>query len=334
MRARDRLRRFFTAAAASSVIALAVLVGAFAAQIDRPTREGAGRCAFVKTKVEIAAAQPGRRLVVIGGSGVHWGVNAERLGARYGYAGVNFGTFASLGADIILWEARRALRRGDVALLALEYDVLSQPGASRQSVDFALSCGRDWLAAQDPLRQARLAVGSDPLRLTALRAAPETYVMPPQARRFSAHGDPYLDARSFRPIPPEVARRVDLYRPLSIPARGTPETERALIAFRAWAAANGVRVLVTWPNTIAFDAYARTANFAALEAWYRDLGFTVIGAPSIGLLERRYFSDTMYHLTAEGVTLRTARLESALDPVLAAGSSPVAPGSLPTPSHP
>jgi hypothetical protein len=316
MKTRQSHLRFYVGLLTAFVGGLAVLAALHFSEIGKPTDEGASRCSLLLTKAEQIRQQPGRRMIFIGGSGVHWGINAQRVGDALGYKGMNYGGFAALGPDIPLWEARKFARAGDVVVVAPEYDMLTGQGLTSQALDYVMTCRPDYLDRLSALERARIVLGVDitrPLRHVARRAS---FVQAEAKRRFSSHGDPYPDDRSYRPVAPADRARMALFRPILIPRAPSPEVDKSLRDFIAWSRSENVTVIMTWPNTIYFDEYTKSASLHDLEGYYRSLGVPVAGKPTDSMLPLPLFYDTQYHLGAAGVHQRTEKLVSELRPII------------------
>jgi len=64
----------------------------------------------------------GRRIVVVGGSSVAFGINSKQMQEQLGLPVVNFGLYASLGSKVMLDLSRDAVHAGDIVVLAFEAD--------------------------------------------------------------------------------------------------------------------------------------------------------------------------------------------------------------------
>ena len=108
------------------VFALAVLASfaTFHAQLGTMTWKTAVRCSIAEAKMQAIAALPSPKLVFIGGSAVHKGINTGMLGEALGVPAGNFGTLAQVGPKIMLFKAQQLLKPGDTAVLVFEYGIV------------------------------------------------------------------------------------------------------------------------------------------------------------------------------------------------------------------
>ncbi len=82
--------------------------------------------ATVLDKERLLKEAPSPRLVLVGGSGLAFGIDSPTLEQELGgeYSVVNMGLHAGLGLDFMLNEALDGLREGDVVVLSPEYDIV------------------------------------------------------------------------------------------------------------------------------------------------------------------------------------------------------------------
>ena len=73
-------------------------------------------------KVERLYEAEGEKIVIIGGSSVAFGVDAELLSEVLGKPVVNFGLYATLGTKLMLDLSREYINEGDIIVLAHETD--------------------------------------------------------------------------------------------------------------------------------------------------------------------------------------------------------------------
>jgi hypothetical protein len=311
---------FLTATGTMFAFCLALVLASFRLQYGDHTIDSAGRCRSVQEKVELGRELGSPKIVFIGGSSVHWGINAEVAGRALRREGLNFGTFAALGPELILWEARKVLNRGDVAVLAFEYNMYSERSLTSDAISYALGCEQSFLAAMPPAQFVKTALASDPSRLFrvlrwTLRAekAGDDAATGPLAR--SEHGDPA--ASSFRDASSEIQERLKLYQPLTIRVEEDSALARAIEKFGVWAAEHGVTLYATWPNTIAFDAYEGDPAFDEIRALYEGKGIKLLGEPQVAMYPAALFYDTQYHLSRAGIEKRTRDLLAVLKDHLA-----------------
>lgn len=108
------------------ILSLAVISAPFVAVITTamamPEQYGDLYHGILDEKVELLRSTEGEKIVVIGGSSVAFGVDADLLGRYTGMPVVNFGVYAALGTKMMLDLSRNHIGKGDIVVLALELD--------------------------------------------------------------------------------------------------------------------------------------------------------------------------------------------------------------------
>jgi hypothetical protein len=325
MLARSSAVRFLIGTSLVLVVGFGLVVASFRLQFGHHTIDSAGRCRSVDEKVELGLNLRSPKIVFIGGSSVHWGINAEEAGKTLRREGLNFGTFAALGPQVILWKARQVLEPGDIAVLAFEYSMYGERSLTTDAISYALGCAQDFLYAMSPSEFVKTALASDPSRPLhvlrwGLRAGNSSTKGIAEAPEKSDHGDPI--ATSFRSVRlAELQERVKLYQPLRIRVEEDGMLTRAVDTFNRWAIENDVQVFATWPNTISFDAYKDDPAFDQIRELYAHHGIHVLGAPQGAMYPAELFHDTQYHLAGAGIKRRTRDLLAVLKDQLHDGPS-------------
>jgi hypothetical protein len=103
-----------------AIVAGAILVAYMRYRDHFPVQEN--YFAAADDKEQILATNPPPRLIVTGGSSVAFGIDAELIGRRCGLTPVNMGLQLGLGLSFMLSQIEGRVARGDVIVLALEYD--------------------------------------------------------------------------------------------------------------------------------------------------------------------------------------------------------------------
>ncbi|MGC1276032.1 MAG: hypothetical protein WBC44_20195 [Planctomycetaceae bacterium] len=82
----------------------------------------------IADKDRLLRTAPGRRLILIGGSNLAFGIDGRILAERYGLTPVNLGIHEMLRADYMLRHAAAHVREGDVVVFCFEYGTLLSGG--------------------------------------------------------------------------------------------------------------------------------------------------------------------------------------------------------------
>jgi hypothetical protein len=287
-----------------------------ASEFGRYTRAGYASCAYIDKKLDLARNVASPKLVVMAGSSGALGIKIGDITNALPVRGFNFALVATFSPGFQLFQARKFLHRGDAVLLAFEYLAYDYGAPTNGQMDAVYSCGEDYWRSLDWPDKLFFVFALRPQRYFSTRAIDDrmrTSVGDVVAKSVLANGDagdamdgPDPDANSHQPL---VVRFI----PASNGARQTVE-------FVAWAKANGVTVLATWPNTLYFKQYESQPAFTQIAEFYRSLGVEVIGQPQDAMLGSEYLADTIYHLNKAGIAIRTGKLIENLkkDPAFAA----------------
>ncbi len=264
---------------------------------------------------------PSPKLVMVGGSGLAFGVDSatieEGLGGKY--HAVNMGLHAGLGLDFMLDEALAGVRKGDVVLLAPEYDVVwrDEPNylTIAETLRLAPSTWR-YVPRRHWLQTLRAAVFQQPpvmLHDVAVNALRHSVPLLGSGgiyyrSSFNAYGDNRSGSdlpSSYVPVPEELVAHVN--------PTGYPRNLASIERFAAAARARGAQVFYL-PAPIPKERYAldpsvydRTAADIAEKA-----GVPAIGTPAEETYPNDLFLDSGDHLRGETVLIRSRRIAERL----------------------
>ena len=318
--------RFLLGLLCGLLLGIGVFVSLLYSQLGVPTNSSGWAYGIGQKKEALAGAISGPRLLLIGGSGVTFGLSAEQIEKETGRPTVNMGTHAALGIEYILDRTEKIARPGDTVLLAIEYQLYGKP--------FGLDVSDDYILARDPaffrqmswLDKIDMATRIPFTRIQkgfAIRRKPES---PPRPHPPYTDGVSYINpfgdetgnASADRPAP--NAEMAELAVPL---VDGMPSDQAfgfgKIREFVRWARAHHVTVLATFPNLMHQPQYdgpnARQA-IQVITDFYASLGVPVAGRAQAAILPSDQFFDTPYHLTHEAAIARTDRLVPDLKPYL------------------
>lgn len=303
-----RLWMFVSWALASFAVAAAAWSVVSWLQLREPVPETRWIDHLYRIKTQAAEASD-PTVLLVGGSGVHFGMDAATFISRTGLPAVNFGTHAGLGLPYILERARRALVSGDTVLLSLEYSHYADTPPTLIYLRY--------LAAFEPA----LFWSLDPRLVTeAIMSVELTEVMQPLLGARSGAG--FYDWAKVDAVGDETGNRESdrtdrhverlrlLERTGRTGVRFDPDGEAAarIRAFVEACRRRNVTVIASWPAVLDQRSLRTRESRDALErirAFYGSLKVPVLGEPEDGLMPATAFFDTEYHLTHEAATRRT-----------------------------
>jgi hypothetical protein len=270
----------------------------------RPSYETAWIQDIYARKERAAARIVGPKVVLIGGSATHFGFSAERIGHAIGSQVVNLGTHAGLGADYILARARRSLKHGDTAVLALEYHLLKGSPPTDIASSFVSMFDPRYLAAAKPVEVPQFVWGLSPQRLlaaTVQRTIPYTSPLY-RLETVTELGDE--TAGSYEEITWTMRAAARSYAPIPVLALRSDRPLPSISSFVQWAHANGVTVLYVWPPIVGRPAYTSDSRYSELfgtvRRTFEGLAVPTLGEPSDFFLGEDELLDTYYHANQRG----------------------------------
>ncbi|HEY3278080.1 MAG TPA: hypothetical protein VGJ94_15795 [Syntrophorhabdaceae bacterium] len=266
-----------------------------------------------------------RLIVFSGGSGLWSGLDSSYVQKETEYNVANIGLFAGFGLTFAPMEAMRFMRAKDVLVLVPEYGLLYDASI------YPNKDVRKWCFAMSPrnalkyLYKGWLDIGEllpDVASLCQYKIvglARAMFTRPFQSPfgrgyiNYSLRANKFGDSKNQEFI--SLAKeRISGYGSI-FPADGIdPAVYMRLNDLAATARARGITVILCF-CAIPSEEYRR--NQIQLDRLYislkKNLNMPILGTPHDFTLDYRYFSNTIYHLTAEGKSVRTEKLTGLLN---------------------
>lgn len=279
-----------------------------------------------------------KRIVLVGGSNVIYGISARQIEAEAGIPTVNFGTHAALSLDYLLGKIIRKVRTGDIVVLSLEWNHFNRSPTELNEVSgpYLLAADEDYLRRLPPADLARLVMTSGwdriflPLKISWRENERIQGLVNESAanRILNQRGDIIHNS----PAEKGPAQQRDLDRVVILPeavlnARVDPDDPvwKRIENFVKSCRRKKAAVFVTFPSMMDDPGY-RTPGAAKVyrrfEENFRSMGAKVLTRQEDTLYPREYFFDTFYHLQSDARKLRTDLI---LDALTRAGVLPAKP---------
>ncbi|MET0216687.1 MAG: hypothetical protein ABW205_02005 [Burkholderiales bacterium] len=281
-------------------------------------------------------SRPAPRVILVGGSGLFFGVDSELLTQSLGVRVVNMGVFGGLGILAPLEVIRPHIRHGDIVVLVPEYALLFTSLSPFQKDYYR------WFLAVDPKAAWRLYYSHEKPRvlmgdfLLLVRDKVAALFAIPIKGNHSLARNGYMrylqvvnrygdGSEEIRPSPPEnLVGRNTIYQHDAL----KPEVIEQLNDVARRLEERGARVVLTfgvYPEG-EYDLSRKVIDVTA-ERLRSEGQFTVLGRPQDFLYPYSAFSDTVNHVQAPARAARTRRLAELLaeagvgSPGTAAGES-------------
>jgi len=241
------------------------------------------------------------RMIFVGGSNLSFGLDSKTIKDRLSVYPINTGVHASVGVRYMLENTIQYLKEGDIVVLALEYNHFY----------------RDYEYGSEELLRAILDVAPSKYKLLNMgqvvnlvpylpkyslsKFKPTEYIGFKESdvysiNSFNEFGDVYkhweLTPRTFSP-----------YKP--IPGELNIEVIQNILTAQEQIQSKNATLLITYPG---FQDASYENSFEQIEKVEDELeknGFMILGYPERYKMPSEMMFDTPYHLTKEGVDLRT-----------------------------
>jgi hypothetical protein len=288
-------------------------------QFTRPSVQAAWTEGLYERKIAAANNLPAGRVVIIGGSGAHYGYSGEEVMRLTGLPAVNLGTHAGLGLPYLLYRAERLLRPGDFAVLAIEPHLNWPVRPSSVLAEFVLRYDLRYLLHASLVDALSIIYGVGPVDVmqeqvrrlvpwTAEIGRPETV---------SKYGDETLTLSRIQ----TAADRDALIHSSPMPAWSADPNHPppALEDFLQWAKLHGVSVGLAWTPMLMKDAYLTApykAFFSGVTQWYLRGGAHQLGAATEYFQQLDNMFDYFMHDNEKGRIAASRTLSQNLCKVL------------------
>jgi hypothetical protein len=252
------------------------------------------------------------RLLLVGGSGVHYSPNTQVLEKELGIPAFNLGLDGNLGLNVILPTVLKEVQPGDIVLLIPEYlMLLDEDGHGERSVAFSLAIGNPGLAWQSPKQFAEE---------TWLVGLPTLKSLTKSSLDLIEKGsvdDYYTDPITNWGDPTKTFDRQGKWWKMEVEKPISPYSIQAITKFRDQVKAKGATLVLSISWIYAKTDSQTVANVQKTIAELSKIAPTVYDPKSLNLkTDSSLFADTHYHLLPEIRIIRSQQLAQQLKPVL------------------
>ena len=265
----------------------------------------------LKSKYERLKETSGKRIVLVGGSGVAFDCDSALMDDFFpSYEIVNFGMYAGLGTKAVMDLSENYIHEGDIVILS--------PEQSRQTLSNYFNGEYMWQAADGAFGMLRdlksenfeAMLGNFPrfalekLNYVMKGQKPQTDSIY-QKKSFNTYGDIELDTcrENILPNGYDVNQKVRFTEDVVQP--------EFMDYMNDWAKRLGKKGAVVWYRYCPVNKLSveDMDDLAAYDVFLRQkLDFPVIGNPENSLMEAEWFFDTNFHLNQPGKEVNTVQL--------------------------
>lgn len=290
---------------------------------DKPVPNAVFTQSILSSKIEAARISPQvPKVVFLGGSNVLFGIDSKQFAAKTNHPALNFGCAAGMGPELILDLIDPYLLEGDWVVLNWEYGqyLFTRSGKVNLTYLNLLFGPQHQFTKKLPWKDRQALALS--VSFSQVRLGVETYLNPyvdPEVYNCNWIMDDRGNIRSNQGKSLDGMDR----DPLNSLINEIEITEDVIEIFSNFVNRcneRGIRVIASWPNLFAHQAYDRNPiakeNFRVIREFWESLEVPVVGNPLDAMFQEEHMHDTAYHLNAKGVVLRTEQLVEELKPWL------------------
>ena len=262
-------------------------------------------------KLERLENAAGRRLIVIGGSGMAFAVDSELLEEEFpGFTAVNLGMYADLGTKFLLDLTEDKLREGDIVILAPEQHSQTLSGyfgarSALQGMDGHWDLLR-YVAREDwgRLAGALPSFSMEKWRFLITGDRPEGEGIYMRSS-FNEYGDVESTLAAANVMPGYFDPSVAVSYDPSVLEGGFAERVRH---FADSARKNGAEVYWYFCPADRLAVDGATSPDVFYDHLCQALGFPILGDPNTSVMDEAWFFDTDFHLNQSGRIVYTVQL--------------------------
>ncbi|TVQ46367.1 MAG: hypothetical protein EA365_05675 [Gloeocapsa sp. DLM2.Bin57] len=264
-----------------------------------------------QNKLELASEiDSQRRVIIIGGSGVHYTINAEQIEQELGIPVFNLGLDGKLGLNVLLPSVLPAIREGDIVVLIPEYLMLSDSdGLGEISSWFGVATGKPGLGDIPPkqLLQDTWLLGIPSLR--ALTKSGIDLITKGQLEEY------YSDPLTNRGDPTKTWERSSQWWKLTVNEPISPHSIAMINSFQQQVEAKGATLLLSLSWIYGSTDPQTVKNIQITAKELEAIAPLLYNRESLNIkTDSSLFADTHYHLKPEGRKLRSQELAQQLQP--------------------
>lgn len=255
------------------------------------------------------------RIVLVGGSGTHFSLSADRIHELTGLQAVNFGTHAGLGIEYILRRVMTVLKPGDTVVFTPEYQLLRDSPPSTVLTEYVATSDPNYLLKTSVKNVPPLLFGYSPwesLKQNYGGAFPNEMILY-HGDAITPRGDETVNVPANRT--PYMAATINGVEPILPYLYRQSDISASIFQFAEWAKDNHIGLIHAWPPMLDNPVY-HTAEyghfFENIDNILVSIGFSSAGNPLDYLLPADAFMDTRYHATIDGARRASTVLASTL----------------------
>jgi len=252
------------------------------------------------------------RLFFIGGSNVLFGIDAGEISKKLGVETINYGLSAVMTSQKIFSEAKRSLRQGDTAVLAMEYSYYKQSeGVGEVELDYMMAHDVEGFQARPLEERLELMLSVNLVRLldglwSGVWDSDEKQGGLYQANNIDGYGDE--TSNNIAQMPEAFKVLISHVSSQHYTTQADDDYWQQCKDFMLWCKSHNIQLFASFPSYLYFDEYRSPHGRMFFEkslALYQSIGMQVLGDPFMFMYAQSDMYDTRYHLNSLGRGKRT-----------------------------
>ncbi|QLE56270.1 hypothetical protein [Nostoc sp. TCL26-01] len=263
------------------------------------------RIMYEQKKAIASEVKSPKRILIVGGSGAHYTVDAGLMQQQLGIPTINMATDGPVGLDVILASMDDVIRKGDIVVLIPEYLILLEDdGLGDRSGQFGVAIGKPGLGGV-PAKQ--LAQDIMLLGVPTLRAVTKSSVEFAQKGRLTGY---YSDPITANGDPTVMKQRLKTpWWQLKIKAPVSRHALRSIKEFKEQVEAKGGTLVLGLSWIYASTDSKTLDNISKTAEKLGEIAPVLYDKQTLNVkTDSSLFADTHYHLNPPGRRTRTTEL--------------------------
>ena len=252
------------------------------------------------------------RLMLVGGSGMHYTVNSDYLTEKLGIEVFNMGLDGKLGLDVIFSTVLPEIRQGDIVLVIPEYlMLLDQDGIGDISVHFAVATNQPNIIDVKP---KKFIEDTWMLGITGLKSLVKSGVDLSTKGKFDEY---YSDPLTKRGEPTKTWERNSKWWQLTVDDTITQHSIDKIKEFQQQLNEKGATMVLSLPVIYGSTEENSLSNIQKTAQELEAIAPLIYDQDNLNVwTDVSLFAETHYHLNPEGRIKRSQDIIEQLEPIL------------------
>ncbi|MBK1990340.1 hypothetical protein A0J48_022925 [Sphaerospermopsis aphanizomenoides BCCUSP55] len=281
-----------------------------------------------KHKKNKALSISGEKILIVSGSNGLFGISAEKISQTTKIPTVNLAMHAGLGVEYILNDAKKVLKKGDIVLLPLEYNLyISEKDITRMYLKHIISNDTEyfwnnlnhWQKIQHLLQLSN----SDILNsFLSKQSREEIWAgLKTRASQGKCYSGFLLNNAGDELCNINAKPLKQLSNKFILPTNNNYEIDKtgSIRDFINWCQQKQVKLLPLYPVTVEDDKFYQPEYklfFQKIKNFYQKNGVSMLGDPYQATLPHKLMFNTGYHPNDQGREIRTQQVISLIQPYI------------------